>query len=113
MIDDEMDRHLEEWHTFDKGAVAEMVAEHRAMVEVMPDITMMVVDLYGKPRPTPADPDAREGGRFERYDEAVTKINNGGLRIQVPGWMVTVAVATLGMLGVILSAVIVAVWGGS
>ena len=42
-MQDEIARHLADWHTYDKGEVAQMVKEHKAMVK---DLGMMIDDLY-------------------------------------------------------------------
>ena len=102
-MSEELDRHLSEWHTYDKGAVAEMVAEHNAMMEVMPDISMMIDDFYGDRHPIVGDPNNRDGGRLEKYDAFMA---NGGMRFKIPagGWVAIAALITT--LGIIAVAVI-------
>ena len=93
-------------HTFDQEAIARMVKEHREVVAELPqirrDLAMMVDDLYGTRRPTPADPDRRVGGRFA----------NGGIRVKLPAWLAAVIVALAAGVATIAAAIIAAVWGG-
>ena len=63
------------WHTFDQEQVEQLVAEHRTMVdEFMPEVHMVIDDLYGKKSPRPDDPHHREGGRLA----------NGGIKLSLP-----------------------------
>lgn len=103
-MSEELDQHLAEWHTFDKEAVAKMVAEHNNLMELAPDIKYMVRDLYGKKDPVPGDPDRRGGGRLEKYDAAMEKLSNGGIGIHLsPGAWVAIAAFITGVAGIAIA----------
>lgn len=98
-MSDELDRHVVEWHSYDRGDLAEMF-------EVVPQITMMIDDFYGELHPVVGDPTHREGGRLEKYDAAVVLIEDGGMRVKLPGGAWAAIVALISTLGLIAVAVI-------
>jgi hypothetical protein len=98
-MSDELDRHLDEWHSYDREALAEMF-------EVVPQITMMIDDFYGELHPVVGDPSNREGGRLEKYDAAVEVIENGGMKVKLPAGAWAAIVALISTLGLIAVAVI-------
>lgn len=120
--------HLEKDHAgLGKGAVETMVTEHRELYdEIAPlardtntKVTLIVNEMYGRPRPTAVDPEARVGGmaetlvgidrRMERFEE---KASNGGFTVKkmwTQGqWIFfgTLGASFVAMVGTIIAAVI-------
>ena len=106
MTDDAIRDHEKKFHPYDQEAIAKWVSEHEAMQELVPDLKYMVKDLYGKRDPKPGDRDHREGGRLVEYDQAVAKINNGGVTVDVPWWAKAVLTGTFLLLATIAGALI-------
>lgn len=95
--------HEARWHKFvAPEAIAEMVEQHEKLVALGPDIEYMVDDFYGEKHRLTGK---RPGGRLERYDSAVSKIENGGVGLHLsPGAWVAIAalITTLGAIAVAL-----------
>lgn len=100
MTDEDLARHIELYHTYDREAVERMLAEHRTLVDdIMPEFSMMIDDLYGKKRPVPGDPHHRDGGRL-------AELSNGGVKLRLSPFLNVLIAGSFVLLAAIAGALI-------
>ena len=103
MADDTLERQI-------TRAVLAAIAAHEAnrhtmtpdeVVKLRRDVSLLVTDIHGRPAPTAADPNRREGGVVQQVDEMHDKLTNGGVEAKLPR---TVTVAIITTAGVVITA---------
>lgn len=67
-------------------------------------VTFLVEDLYGPETVDVSGNHERKGGRLDQ-------LTAQGIKVHIPGWLVTIIVASMALLGTIAAATITAVWG--